>query len=84
MPALREFFGMYRATAEDDDMAAAVVNIGQALAATGDKAGRAQVEAAAADPTTVPYARDRLGALLSADQPVPAAPQKRSTRTKAK
>ena len=41
VPALREFFGMYRATAEDDDMAAAVVNIGQALAATGDKAGRA-------------------------------------------
>jgi outer membrane protein assembly factor BamB len=70
-PALREFFGMYRATAEDDDMAAAVVNVGQALAATGDKASRAQVEAAAADATTVPYARDRLGALLSAE-PVPA------------
>ncbi len=77
VPALREFFGMYRATAEDDDMAAAVVNIGQALAATGDKAGRAQIEAAAADPTTVPYARDRLAALLSADPaPAPEAPKK--------
>ncbi len=73
VPALREFFGLYRATAEDDDMAAAVVNIGQALAATGDKAARAQIEAAAVDPTTVPYARDRLGALLSAEPAPPPA-----------
>jgi hypothetical protein len=64
---------MYRATADDDDIAAAVVDVGQALVLTGDKAGRAQVEAAAADPTTVPYARDRLAALLSA-QPA-AAPE---------
>lgn len=78
VPALREFFGMYRATAEDDDMAAAVVNIGQALVASGDKAGRAQIEAAATDAATVPYARDRLAALLSAE-PVapPEAPKKR-------
>jgi outer membrane protein assembly factor BamB len=77
VPALREFFGMYRATAEDDDMAAAVVNIGQALTATGDKAGRAQIEAAAVDPTTVPYARERLAALLTAEPaPAPEAPKK--------
>ncbi len=77
VPALREFFGMYRATAEDDDMAAALVNIGQALAATGDKAGRTQIEAASVDPTTVPYARDRLSALLSAEPaPAPEAPKK--------
>ena len=76
-PTLREFFGMYRASAADDDMAAAVVSVGQALAAAGDKASRAQVEAAAADATTVPYARDRLGALLSADPvPPPEAPKK--------
>jgi outer membrane protein assembly factor BamB len=74
VPELREFFGMYRATAEDDDMAAAVVNIGQALAATGDKAARSQIEAAAADPSTVSYARDRLGALLSA-APAPETPR---------
>jgi hypothetical protein len=36
------------------------------------KVARAQVEAAAADPTTVPYARDRLTALLGA-QPAPEA-----------
>jgi outer membrane protein assembly factor BamB len=77
VPALREFFGMYRATAEDDDMAAAVVDIGQALATTGDKAARAQIEAAATDPTTVGYARERLGALLSAQPSPPAeAPKK--------
>jgi hypothetical protein len=65
---------MYRATADDDDMAAAVVNVGQALVVSGDKAARAQVEAAATDASTVPYARDRLGAILSA-APAPAAPE---------
>ena len=71
LPALREFFGMYRATAEGDDLAAAVVSIGEALASLGDKPSRAQVEAAATDPTTVPYARDRLSALLAAEPPPP-------------
>jgi hypothetical protein len=72
VPALREFFGMYRATADDDDMAAAVVSVGQALLI--DKGGRAQIEAAAADALTVPYARERLGAILSA-QPAPPPPE---------
>ena len=59
----------------DDDMAATqVVDVGQALVASGDKAARAQVEAAAIDASTVPYARDRLGAILSAT-PAPAAPE---------
>jgi outer membrane protein assembly factor BamB len=66
LSALRQFFGMYRATADDDDMAAAVVSVGQALMTVGDKPGRAQVESAAADSTTVPYARERLGAILAA------------------
>ncbi len=65
-PALRQFFGMYRATAPDDDMAAAVVSAGEALATLGDKAALAEVQAAAADPTTVAYARDRLTSLLAA------------------
>jgi outer membrane protein assembly factor BamB len=69
---LREFFGMYRATADDDDMATALVSVGQALITLGDKTARAQVEAAAADTSTVSYARERLAALLSA-QPAPAA-----------
>jgi outer membrane protein assembly factor BamB len=81
LPALREFFGMYRATADDDDMAAAVVSVGQAMATQGDKPARAQVEAAAGDPNTVSYARDRLGALLTATpaapEPAPATPKKK-------
>jgi hypothetical protein len=45
------------------------------MATQGDKAARAQVEAAAADPNTIAYARDRLGALLSASaQPPPPDP----------
>jgi outer membrane protein assembly factor BamB len=73
-PALREFFGMYRASAANDDIAAAVVSVGQALMVVDDKEGRAKVEAAAADASTVPYARDRLEALVSA------APRRRERR----
>jgi hypothetical protein len=65
-PVLREFFGMYRATAEGDDVAAAVVSVGQALMTVDEKGGRAMVESAAADPSTVGYARERLAALASA------------------
>jgi outer membrane protein assembly factor BamB len=74
LPALRQFFGMYRATAEGDDIAAAVVSVGQALMVVDDKGGRALVEAAAANATTVPYSRERLQAMLSAaKQPVASA-----------
>jgi outer membrane protein assembly factor BamB len=66
VPLLRQFFGMYRASASDDDIAAAVVSVGQALVVADAPAGRALVEAAAADTSTVPYARERLGALISA------------------
>ena len=62
---LRQFFGMYRACAADDDIAAAVVSVGQALMMVDPVAGRAIVTAAAGDATTVPYARERLQALLS-------------------
>jgi outer membrane protein assembly factor BamB len=81
IPALREFFGLYRATADDDDMAAAVVSTGQALIALGDKTSRTQVEAASTDDATVPYAKDRLVALLSA-QPVAAAPSEPAKKAK--
>ncbi len=69
LPALRQFFGMYRATAPNDDVAAAVVSVGEALVMLQD-AG--VVRAAAADGTTVPYARERLEALV-ASMPVQAA-----------
>jgi outer membrane protein assembly factor BamB len=66
LPAMKQFFAMYRATAANDDLAAAVVSIGQALVTLGDKQGRAAVEAAVKDPMTVPYAKERLQAVLSA------------------
>jgi outer membrane protein assembly factor BamB len=65
LPAMRQFFGMYRASAELEDIADAVVSIGGAIVALDPKAGRAQVETALHDPMTVSYARDRLGAALA-------------------
>ncbi len=74
LTAMRRFFGMYRATADDDNVAAAVVSAGKAMLALGGKEGRAQVEAAVNDPMTVPYARDRLESLLSGAGPDGAEP----------
>ena len=65
LPAMRQFFGMYRASAELEDMADAVVSVGGAIVALDPKAGRAEVETALHDPMTVSYARDRLGAALA-------------------
>jgi outer membrane protein assembly factor BamB len=63
--ALRQFFGMYRASADNDDLAAAVVSVGQALMRVDEIGSHAVVEAAANDATTVPYAQERLRAMLS-------------------
>jgi outer membrane protein assembly factor BamB len=71
VPALREFFGMYRAAAEDDDVAAAVVSAAQAWIALDEKAARAAIDAATKDASTVPYARDRLAALLGGEAKQP-------------
>ncbi|HEY3818842.1 MAG TPA: PQQ-binding-like beta-propeller repeat protein [Polyangiaceae bacterium] len=72
LPTLRQFFGMYRASAADDDIAAAVVSAGQALIALEDSG---VVVAASKDPSTVPYARERLEALVaSLPPPSPATP----------
>jgi hypothetical protein len=60
LPAMRQFFGMYRATANDDDIAAAVVSVGQALIALQDKLGRVLVDGAANDPMTVDYVKEHL------------------------
>jgi outer membrane protein assembly factor BamB len=61
-PILRQFFGMYRASAPNDDIAEAVVSVGQALLASQD---RDVILAAAKDATTVAYARERLEALVA-------------------
>ncbi|HEX3344848.1 MAG TPA: PQQ-binding-like beta-propeller repeat protein, partial [Polyangiaceae bacterium] len=72
LPTLRQFFGMYRASAADDDVSAALVSVGQALLQLEDPG---VVVAAAKDPSTVPYARERLEALV-ASMPPPSAPPK--------
>jgi len=64
LPALREFFAMYRASADDDDIAAAVVSVGQALLGLKDRSARALVEAAAKDTNTTPAVQDGLALLL--------------------
>jgi outer membrane protein assembly factor BamB len=77
LPALRQFFGIYRASASNDDLAAAVVSVGQALIQLED-AG--VVVAAAKDASTVPYARERLEALVASIPPpsaVPTEPKKK-------
>jgi outer membrane protein assembly factor BamB len=73
VPTMRQFFGMYRASAEDDDVAAAVVSIGKALLTTSDHAARADVEAAIDDPMTVPSAKEGLLAARTAERTAPAA-----------
>ncbi len=64
---------MYRARATDDDLAAAVVSVGQALINLKDGSDVAE---AAKDDDTVAYAKERLQALVSAmpAQPAPADP----------
>jgi outer membrane protein assembly factor BamB len=71
LPSLREFFGLYRASAPNDDVAQAVVSVGQALVTLGDEG---VVVAASRDGATVPYARERLEALVASLPPKPAEP----------
>jgi hypothetical protein len=58
---------MYRASAEDEDVGAAVVSIGEALMALDGKAGRAMVDAAIKDAMTAPLVKEKLEALAKKD-----------------
>ncbi len=66
VPSLRQFFVLNSASAEGDDIPAAVVSAGQALLKLGGKDGRSLVERAAADPATVDVVRVKLKGLLEA------------------
>jgi outer membrane protein assembly factor BamB len=81
LPTLRQFFGMYRARATDDDLAAAVVSVGAALIAVNDGATVVQ---AAKDDDTVAFAKERLQALASSipapPPPDPSATPKKKTK----
>jgi outer membrane protein assembly factor BamB len=72
LPTLRHFFAMYRGTAESEEVGLAVASVGQAILRLDPKDGRVLVEHAAKDATTVPIARTRLEALLTASPDKPA------------
>ncbi len=86
VPQARHFFAMYRATAEGDDMIAALVSAGQVLLKYGGKDGRVIVDYALSDPRTIEAAKERLEVTLQQieleqgsggkpDKPEPAKPE---------
>lgn len=64
MPALKQFFTMYRGSAETDEVQAAVVSVGEAMLNAGGAEGRKIVDAALADPMTLPNVKTHLGAIV--------------------
>jgi len=63
VPALKQFFKLYRAYPDSEGVAAAVVSSGQALLAFGGPEGRKIVDAAITDPLTVDALKSRLKAV---------------------
>ena len=73
---LRTFFALYRATADDEALIAAVVACAEALLRVGGDAARAVVERGAQDPLTQGDVRRALPGVLSKAAPVaPPAPR---------
>jgi outer membrane protein assembly factor BamB len=62
---LRTFFALYRATADDEALVAAVVSCAEAILRVGGADGRAVVERAAQDPLTQSDVRRALPSVLS-------------------
>jgi outer membrane protein assembly factor BamB len=67
LPALKQFFVLYRASADSEDIEHAVVSVGQAILRLGGKDGRALVERASGDPSTVESVKTKLHGLLEVD-----------------
>jgi hypothetical protein len=65
VPALRTFFSLYRATADEPELFGAVLSVARALVRVGGVEGRAVVERAANDPMTVPEVAKQLAPLLT-------------------
>jgi outer membrane protein assembly factor BamB len=61
---LRNFFGLYRTTAEDDNLAQAVVSVARALVRVGGVDEKALVAKGAEDPLTVPIVKVQLASLM--------------------
>jgi outer membrane protein assembly factor BamB len=66
LAAIKQFFAMYRGTADTDELALAAVSAGEALLKLGGKEGRAAVDFAKSDPMTVDAVRTRLNAIVKA------------------
>ena len=66
---LRTFFVLYRATADDEALVAAVVACAEAVLRVGGQAGRAVIERAAQDPLTQNDVRRELALVLSKSAP---------------
>ena len=60
---LKTFFSLYRATADQDELVAAVISVAKALLRIGGKDGRSQVRRASTDPLTHPAVRAGIEAL---------------------
>jgi len=63
VPALKQFVTLYRASADSEQVASAVVSAGQALLAYGGPEGRKIVDATLADPMTIEMVKTRLDAV---------------------
>lgn len=65
VPAVRSFFALYRATAGDDSIVAAVIDSARVLVAQGGAEGRSFVERAAGDPLTHPAVKAGIASLAA-------------------
>jgi outer membrane protein assembly factor BamB len=63
VPALKQFMTLYRASADSEGVAGAVVSAGQSLLLYGGADGRKLVDQALADPMTLDAVKSRLSAV---------------------
>jgi outer membrane protein assembly factor BamB len=64
LPAVRMFFSLYRATADDDDLVAAVIDAAKILVTMAGPEGAEVVKKAAEDPLTHQGVRDAIASLV--------------------
>jgi hypothetical protein len=67
LEAVRTFFALYRATAEDDELVASVIDAAKIIVAVGGKDERDFVRRAADDPLTHPGVKDGIKAVVPKD-----------------
>ncbi len=75
---LKTFFALYRATASDDDIVAAVVSVAKAMMRVGGKEGQALVSEAAKDPLTNSEVQQALQELKPPAEKKPEEPAKKT------